>query len=48
MLRITKTAGVLEPTDGQLAELRLGQPEVAVEIVELLLETLEPIQVLLR
>lgn len=48
MLGIPEAAGVLQPTHRQLSELRLGQPEVAVEIVELLLETLKPVEMLFR
>jgi hypothetical protein len=48
VLRVTQSARALEPSDGELTELRLGESEIAVEIVELLLEALQPIEVLFR
>ena len=41
-------ARALDPAHAQLAEGRLGQPEVAVQIVELLLETRQPVEMLIR
>jgi hypothetical protein len=48
VLWLPERSGGLQPTDGELTELWLRQPEVAVEIVELLLETLKPVEMLFR
>lgn len=44
--RLGGAARVLYPSDAELAELRLREPEVAVQVIELLLETREAIKVL--
>lgn len=48
MLGVRHVVGGPEPPDGEFTELGLGEPKVTVQVVELLLEAVQPIEVFVR